>query len=77
MAFKRISFKNGHIITTAFIIALFFVHGLFLGIVFCYFVRAWVGFNFSFVVWASFFFCTAVGWKDFFGPFFLCVCVAV
>ena len=32
---------------------------------------AWVGFNFSFVVWASIFFCTAVGWKDSFFVFVL------
>ena len=31
-----------------------------------------VSFNFSFVVWASIFSCTTVGWKD-----FCCVCVAV
>ena len=51
-ALYRISFRNGHIITTT-IIALVFERGLFLGIVFCFFMGAWVGFNFSFVVWAS------------------------
>ena len=69
-ALDRISFRNGHIITTT-IIALVFERGLFLGIVFCFFMGAWVGFNFSFVVWASIFFCTAVGWKDSFFVFVL------
>ena len=40
-ALDRISFRVGYIITTI-IIALVFVRGLFVDIVFCFFMRAWV-----------------------------------
>ena len=40
-ALDRISFRVGCIITTI-IIALVFVRGLFVDIVFCFFMRAWV-----------------------------------
>ena len=71
-ALDRISFRVGYIITTI-IIALGFVRGLFLDIVFCFFYGCMgLGFNFSFVVWASIFSCTTVSWKN-----FCCVCVAV
>ena len=40
-ALDRISFRVGYIITTT-IIALVFVRGLFLDIVFCFFMGAWV-----------------------------------
>ena len=66
-ALDRISFRVGYII------ALGFVRGLFLDIFFCFFYGCMgVSFNFSFVVWASIFSCTTVGWKD-----FCCICVAV
>ena len=55
-------------IVTPTIIGLVFMRGLFLGIVFCFFMDAWVlALTLVFVVvWASIFSCIAVGWKDFF-----------
>ena len=55
-ALDRISFRVDYIITTI-IVALVFVRGLFLDIVFCFFYGCkGVGFNFSFVVGTSIFF---------------------
>ena len=73
-ALDRISIRVGYIITTI-IIALVFVRGLFLDIVFCFFYGCMgLGFNFSFVAWASIFVAvrTTVSWKN-----FCCICVAV
>ena len=55
-ALDRISLMVDCIVTPT-IIGLVFMRGLFLGM--------GASFNFSFVVWASIFSCTAVGWKDF------------
>ena len=68
-ALDRISFRVGYIITTI-IIALVFVRGLFFRHCFLLFYGCMdVGFNFSFVDWASKFPCTTLAWK-----YFLCLC---
>ena len=65
-ALDGISFRVGYIITTI-IIALVFVRGLFFRHCFLLFYGCMdVGFNFSFVDWASIFSCTTVAWKDLF-----------
>ena len=68
-ALDRISFRVGYIIVTV-VIALVFVRGLFFRHCFLPFYGCMdVGFNVSFVDWASIFSCTTLAWKD-----FLCVC---